>query len=85
MEKQVPLNPDRNIKGGIYARYSPGRTQKERSVGLAAVRVDDWDNLTGRDTPTFSSEGKSLPTLKEDNQNERQCNQNTRNDDYPDC
>ena len=48
MEKQVALNPDRSIKGGIYARYSPGRTQKERSVGLAAVRVDDWDNLTGR-------------------------------------
>ena len=46
-------------QGGIYVRYSPGRNQKERSVGLAAVRIDDWDNLTGRDTPTFSSEGKS--------------------------
>ena len=59
MEKQVALNPDRNIKGGICARYSPGRNQKERSVGLASVRVDDWDNLTGRGNPTFSSEGKS--------------------------
>ena len=25
MEKQVALNPDTSIKGGIYARYSPGR------------------------------------------------------------
>ena len=24
MEEQVPLNPSRTIKGGIYARYSPG-------------------------------------------------------------
>ena len=46
-------------QGGIYARYSPGRTQKERSVGLAAVRVDDWENLIGRGNQTFSSEGKS--------------------------
>ena len=58
-KNRFALNPDRSIKGGIYARYSPGRNQKERSVGLAAVRIDDWDNLTGRDTPTFSSEGKS--------------------------
>ena len=30
-------------QGGIYARYSPDRTQTERSVGLAAVR--DYKNF----------------------------------------
>ena len=29
--------------------------------------------------------GFMATTLKEDNQNERQCNRNTRSDSHPDC
>ena len=32
MEKQVALNPNRSIKGGIYARYSPGRDRDQTST-----------------------------------------------------
>ena len=27
MEKQVALNPDRSLRGGIYTRYTPAGTE----------------------------------------------------------
>ena len=39
MEKQVALNPDRSIKGGIYARYSPGRDRDQTSTIEAQVAM----------------------------------------------
>ena len=32
MEKQVALNPDRSIKGGIYARYNLSRDGDQAST-----------------------------------------------------
>ena len=32
MEKQVALNPDRSIKGGIYARYNLSRDRDQTST-----------------------------------------------------
>ena len=39
MEKQSPLNPDRRVGGGIYARYSPGRDRDQTSTIEAQVAM----------------------------------------------
>ena len=79
MEKQVALNPDRSIKGGIYARYNLSRDgdqastietqvvnvpRKSRKLMPKSVSIPNPSQNSPPLTPSETSSSKCLMPLK---------------------